>query len=84
MTCSRPEGPSYESHRPSVEGLNLARIAQVACVTTAMFTMVAGVQPARAEERVWKPRRHYRRMGERISDTWAEEAVEVSLGRCFL
>lgn len=38
-------------------------------------------QPARAEEREWKPRRHYRKMGERYTDKWAYELAEVGAAR---
>jgi hypothetical protein len=71
--------PRQGSHEAPSEAMQLdfRRIAQVAAIVPIMCTIVVGVQPANAAERVWKPRRHYRRMGETILDTWAEDAVAV-------
>jgi hypothetical protein len=33
------------------------------------------------EERAWKPRRHHRRMDEKISDSWAMEVAEKEVAQ---
>lgn len=63
---------------PSTDGVDIARMAKAMAMAAVVSTVALGVQPARAEDRVWKPRRHNRRMGEYISDTWADEVVAVS------
>lgn len=55
----------------------LKTVFRVVSATALVYTMM-GVGSARAMERAWKPRRHYRRMGEVIADDWADEAVMVS------
>ena len=52
-------------------------ICRVVSTTALVYTLV-GVGSSKAMERAWKPRRHYRRMGEVIADDWADQAVLVS------
>lgn len=51
--------------------------AHIAAAAAASMLAVASPAQAYEEERVWKPRRHHRRLGERYTESWAEEVVEV-------
>ena len=51
-------------------------------VSTVLFTIV-GARAARADDHAWKPRRHYRRLDERIDDDWADQAILVSIDLQF-
>lgn len=59
------------------DGLRKALVA-TACVFALTTPLVAGVAPAQASDRVWKPRRHNRKIGERYEDSWADAIAEVS------
>ncbi|KAG1675122.1 hypothetical protein FOA52_003345 [Chlamydomonas sp. UWO 241] len=62
----------------AVEALDYRGLALGTTIISMCAIISAGVaRPAAAEERAWKPRRHFRRMGERIGDDWAEQAVEL-------
>lgn len=55
------------------------RLGQALAATTAVYALMAAgaVAPAAADDRAWRPRRHYRRMDQHVSDAWAEELVQV-------
>lgn len=55
---------------------------RVAATAALVYTLIGSRVPnAHAlvvdEDREWKPRRHHRRLDERVSNTWAADAVEV-------
>ena len=56
---------------------HLGKASKVLAATVVVYHLAFSSSTARAEDRPWKPRRHYRRIGERFTDTWAEELVEV-------
>lgn len=54
-----------------------ANIARPAIALSIIYTIAFHARPANAADGyVWKPRRHHRRMGEHLSDHWAEDTVE--------
>ncbi len=55
----------------------LSSAARLAISSALVYQLAFSCGAARAEDRPWKPRRHYRRMDERYADTWAEDLVEV-------
>ncbi|GLC33970.1 hypothetical protein PLESTM_000139300 [Pleodorina starrii] len=54
----------------------LGKASKLLAATAVVYHIAFSGSAARAEDRPWKPRRHYRRMGERFTSTWAEEIVE--------
>ncbi len=63
----------------SQEQCDVAGLTKAAAMAI-VLTTIAQAGEARAEGEPWRPRRHHRHMGERITPTWAEEAVEVCAG----
>ncbi len=49
-----------------------SKAVRVMSATAICHMLMAGRASA---EREWKPRRHHRRLGERFSQTWAEDVV---------
>ncbi|GLI60427.1 hypothetical protein VaNZ11_002580 [Volvox africanus] len=55
---------------------HLGKASKLLAVTAVAYHIAFSCNAARAEDRPWKPRRHLRRMGERFTDSWAEDLVE--------
>lgn len=84
LGCAQATPRALPSHsqptpNPSLteQGIDVGGMARVSVVAAVALSIVATPRAAHAEERVWKPRRHHRRMGETIADDWASQAVEV-------
>lgn len=72
-------GPSGK-HSPSRAGLDAAAangLCRTLAATAVVYQLAYGMNAARAEDRPWKPRRHFRHMDERLPNAWAEELAEV-------
>ncbi len=63
--------------------MNFSPLARALAATTIVYTVLGAAKSARAHEAVWRPRRHHRRMGERIADDWAQQAVDVRKAACM-
>ncbi|GIL60426.1 hypothetical protein Vafri_15018 [Volvox africanus] len=68
--------PRPEASLSQTQISHLGKVSKLLAVTAVTYHLAFSCNAARAEDRPWKPRRHLRRMGERFTDSWAEELVE--------
>jgi hypothetical protein len=78
-TSAHPSFVVHAANGSHDEDVDTHSFPAVHIAAAAAASMLAVASPAQAyeEERVWKPRRHHRRLGERYTESWAEEVVEV-------
>ena len=93
LQCSSGGNPSRPRDRAAdtgpasaqrIDSQGMKSMCKVLSTTAVVYTLMGGLSAARAEERDWKPRRHYRRMHERIYDDWADQAVLVRCAHGYL
>ncbi|GFR48271.1 hypothetical protein Agub_g10136, partial [Astrephomene gubernaculifera] len=71
---------------PGLASLSQDQLAQLGsaskliAASVIVYHVAFSSSAARAGDRPWKPRRHHRRIGERFTNTWAEELVEEQEG----
>jgi len=74
----RPLRAATRPDLPTQDGFDAGGLAKALAAVAAVAALTGRVAAARAEDDAgWKPRRHYRHIGERITDTWADAVVEV-------
>lgn len=70
--------PSGKDSAPNgLDAAVLGRVVKTVAATAVLYQFAYGMQAAKAEDRAWHPRRHFRRMDERFTSTWAEDLAEV-------
>lgn len=74
-----PSGRHCSGDSPALQAdlLDVGGAAKLITAAAIVCHFAVNTSAARAEDRPWKPRRHHRRLGERYTDAWAEELVEV-------
>lgn len=82
-----PSPPALPADAEALSSSNFDHRGAVRVAATAalVYTLIGSRVPnAHAlvvdEDREWRPRRHHRRMDERVSNSWAAEAIEVWKG----
>lgn len=77
-----PPGPPADAEALSSSNFDHRGAVRVAATAALVYTLIGSRVPnAHAlvvdEDREWRPRRHHRRLDERVSNSWAADAIEV-------